>query len=60
MSEPARLYDVDFYRWTQEQAALLRQVPGERINLPIDWATPPKRSRTWDAGTFVPSTVASA
>ena len=33
----ARLYDVDFYRWTQEQAALLRQVPGERINLPIDW-----------------------
>ena len=37
MSDPARLYDVDFYRWTQEQAALLRQVPGERINLPIDW-----------------------
>ena len=38
MSEPARLYDVDFYRWTQEQAALLRRVPGERINLPIDWS----------------------
>ena len=37
MSDPAELYDVDFYRWTQEQAALLRQVPGERINLPIDW-----------------------
>ena len=37
MSEPAELYDVDFYRWTQEQAALLRQVPGERINPPIDW-----------------------
>ena len=37
MSDPAQLYDVDFYRWTQEQAALLRQVPGERINLPIDW-----------------------
>ena len=37
MSDPARLYDSDFYRWTQEQAALLRQVPGERINLPIDW-----------------------
>ena len=37
MSDPARFYDVDFYRWTQEQAALLRQVPGERINLPIDW-----------------------
>ena len=38
MSEPAELYDVDFFRWTQEQAALLRQVPGERINLPIDWS----------------------
>ena len=37
MSDPAELYDVDFFRWTQEQAALLRQVPGERINLPIDW-----------------------
>ena len=37
MSDPAQLYNVDFYRWTQEQAALLRQVPGERINLPIDW-----------------------
>ena len=37
MSDPARLYDVDFYRWTQEQAALLRRVPAERINLPIDW-----------------------
>ena len=37
MSDPARLYDTDFYRWTQEQSALLRQVPGERINLPIDW-----------------------
>ena len=37
MSDPAKLYDDDFFRWTQEQAALLRQVPGERINLPIDW-----------------------
>ena len=37
MSNPARLYDADFFRWTQEQAALLRQVPGERVNLPIDW-----------------------
>ena len=37
MSDSARLYDADFYRWTQEQAALLRQVPGGRINLPIDW-----------------------
>ena len=37
MSDPAKLYDVDFFRWTREQAALLRQVPAERINLPIDW-----------------------
>ncbi|MDE0007798.1 MAG: DUF29 domain-containing protein [Gammaproteobacteria bacterium] len=37
MSDPAELYETDFFRWTQEQAALLRQVPGERINLPIDW-----------------------
>ena len=37
MSDPARLYGVDFFRWTQEQAALLRQVPDERVNLPIDW-----------------------
>ena len=37
MSDPARLYDADFFRWTQEQAALLRQVHGERVNLPIDW-----------------------
>ena len=38
MSDPARLYDVDFHRWTQEQAALLRKVPGERLNLPVDWS----------------------
>ena len=37
MSDPAQLYEADFFRWTQEQAALLRQVPSERINLPIDW-----------------------
>ena len=37
MSDPAKLYDADFFQWTQEQAALLRQVPGERIKLPIDW-----------------------
>ena len=37
MSDPARLYGVDFFRWTQEQAALLRQVPDEHVNLPIDW-----------------------
>ena len=36
-SDPARLYEVDFYRWTREQAALLRKVPGERLNLPVDW-----------------------
>ena len=37
MTDPAQLYEADFYRWTQEQAALLRQVPRERINLPVDW-----------------------
>ena len=37
MSGSAQLYDVDFYRWTREQAALLRRVPDERLNLPIDW-----------------------
>ncbi|MDE0690731.1 MAG: DUF29 domain-containing protein [Gammaproteobacteria bacterium] len=37
MSDPAELYETDFFRWTQEQATLLRQAPGERINLPIDW-----------------------
>ena len=42
MSDPAKLYDDDFFRWTQEQAALLRQVPGERVNLPIDWNHAPE------------------
>jgi len=37
MSDPSNLYDDDFFRWTREQAALLRLVPGERVNLPIDW-----------------------
>ncbi len=37
MTDPAQLYEADFYRWTQEQAALLRQVPRERVNLPVDW-----------------------
>ncbi len=37
MADPAQLYEADFFRWTQEQASLLRQVPSERINLPIDW-----------------------
>ena len=37
MTDPAQLYEADFYRWTQEQAALLRQLSGERINLPVDW-----------------------
>ena len=36
MPGPARLYDVDFYRWTREQAALLRRIPDERLNLPVD------------------------
>ena len=33
MPGPVRLYDVDFYRWTREQAALLRRIPDERLNI---------------------------
>jgi hypothetical protein len=34
---PARLYDEDFVRWTEEQAAALREAAGSAINLPLDW-----------------------
>ena len=33
MPGPARLYDVDFYHWTREQAALLQRIPDERLNI---------------------------
>ena len=33
MPGPVRLYDVDFYRRTREQAALLQRIPDERLNI---------------------------
>jgi signal transduction histidine kinase len=33
----ARLYEEDFIRWTEEQAAALRQAAGLATNLPLDW-----------------------
>jgi hypothetical protein len=30
-------YDDDFYLWTQEQAAALREAGAARINAPLDW-----------------------
>lgn len=32
----ARLYDTDYYAWTQEQAAQLRRLREERVNSPLD------------------------
>jgi hypothetical protein len=41
MDEPLRqddsLYETDFFRWTQEQAAALRRAGAERVNAPLDW-----------------------
>jgi len=31
-----RLYETDFYEWTQEQAAKLRKLQAERVNLDLD------------------------
>ena len=36
MPKTNELYDRDFFRWTQEQAAALRAV--KNSNLPLDWA----------------------
>ncbi|MGA8758270.1 MAG: DUF29 domain-containing protein [Stellaceae bacterium] len=33
----AQLYDQDFVRWTEQQAAALRQAAGLDVNLPLDW-----------------------
>lgn len=33
----ASLYDTDFYAWTQEQSAKLRELFAERANLPLDF-----------------------
>jgi len=35
MAKPSALYDQDFVRWTEEQAAALRRAKGS--NLPLDW-----------------------
>jgi len=35
MSKAEQLYDEDFLRWTEEQAAALRRAKGS--NLPLDW-----------------------
>jgi len=35
MVKPSALYDEDFVRWTEEQAAALRRAKGS--NLPLDW-----------------------
>ena len=35
MTKVSELYDRDFFLWTQEQAAVLREV--RKSNLPLDW-----------------------
>lgn len=35
MSKAEQLYEEDFLRWTEEQAAALRRAKGS--NLPLDW-----------------------
>jgi len=32
-----RVYDLDFYEWTQEQARVLREAGAARVDLPVDW-----------------------
>jgi hypothetical protein len=34
---PAQLYEKDFVRWTEQQAAALREAAGSATNLPLDW-----------------------
>ena len=34
---PDTLYEQDFYRWTQDQAAALRALAEQGANLPVDW-----------------------
>jgi len=33
----ARLYEEDFVRWTEAQAAALREAGAQATNLPLDW-----------------------
>ncbi len=37
--DPAQLYEEDFVRWTEQQAAALRRAAGLKLgtNLPLDW-----------------------
>ena len=37
MDRDTTLYDRDFYAWTQEQAAVLREAGASGTNLPADW-----------------------
>jgi hypothetical protein len=37
MSKPGDLYDEDFVRWTEQQAAALRRAKTAGANLPLDW-----------------------
>ena len=36
-SSPATLYERDFVRWTESQAAELRRAAETGTNLPLDW-----------------------
>jgi len=36
-NNPAQLYEEDFVRWTEEQAAALRDAAGAATNLLLDW-----------------------
>jgi hypothetical protein len=37
MPDTKPLYDEDFFRWTEDQAAALRQAARSGANLPLDW-----------------------
>jgi hypothetical protein len=37
MSKPGALYEEDFVRWTEDQAAALREAKTAGTNLPLDW-----------------------
>ena len=37
MPDPAKLYETDFVRWAETQAAALRDAARSGTNLPLDW-----------------------
>ena len=45
MAKLNNLYDEDFVRWTEEQAAALRQAKG--FNLPLDWVNLAEEIGSW-------------